>query len=386
MTVDRILVTHAGALPRSDKLNKVFRLQGLTAPVDKAALAADVKAEVVQVVRQQIECGVDSVNDGELSKSNFLFYVLDRISGITLREVDPANAPPRLDISGRDRKEFPEYFAAGKGGFSDSQNKTRMFCTTDLRYVGKETLKADLENFRNALKGVDPASAFLPALAPGTIEHWLYDEHYGDKEKFLFGIADAMAEEYRAIVEAGFILQIDDPDLPDGWQMFPEMTVAQYRDYADLRVAALNRALKGLPKEKIRLHVCWGSAHGPHHQDIPLADIIDTVFSVHAGQYSIEAANPMHEHEWRVFEKTKLPQDAILIPGVVGHCTDFIEHRELVAERLVKYAKLVGRERVMAGTDCGLGWRVGHPSIAWGKLKSMAEGAALATKELWGRN
>ncbi|HEX7439447.1 MAG TPA: epoxyalkane--coenzyme M transferase, partial [Caldimonas sp.] len=186
--------------------------------------------------------------------------------------------------------------------------------------------------------------------------------------------------------DAGFMLQIDDPDLPDGWLMYPSMTVAEYRKYAQLRVAALNHALRDIPREKIKLHVCWGSFKGPHQDDIPLRDIIDIVFSVRASAYSIEASNPAHEHEWNVFETVKLPQDAVLIPGVVGHCTDFIEHPELVAQRLVRYAKLVGRENVMGGTDCGIGSRVSHPKIAWAKLKAISDGAKLATKELWGRN
>jgi 5-methyltetrahydropteroyltriglutamate--homocysteine methyltransferase len=186
-------------------------------------------------------------------------------------------------------------------------------------------------------------------------------------------------------VDAGFLLQIDDPDLPDGWQMYPDMSIADYRRHAELRVDALNHALRGIPREKVRLHVCWGSFHGPHQSDIPLRDIIDIVFKVRAGSYSIEASNPRHEHEWRVFEDVKLPEGAVLIPGVVGHCTDFIEHPELVAERLVRYAKQVGRENVMAGTDCGLGPRVGHAKIAWAKLEALAEGARLATRELWRR-
>jgi 5-methyltetrahydropteroyltriglutamate--homocysteine methyltransferase len=186
-------------------------------------------------------------------------------------------------------------------------------------------------------------------------------------------------------VDAGFLLQIDDPDLPDGWQMYPAMNVKDYRNYATLRVEALNHALRGIPREKIRLHVCWGSFHGPHQQDIPLQDIIDIIFRVRAASYSIEASNPRHEHEWRVFEKARLPEGAMLIPGVVGHCTDLIEHPVLVAERLVRYAKLVGRDNVMGGTDCGLGPRVGHARVAWAKLEALAEGARLATKQLWFR-
>jgi 5-methyltetrahydropteroyltriglutamate--homocysteine methyltransferase len=254
-----------------------------------------------------------------------------------------------------------------------------------LKYAGQEALRADLENFKAALKGVEVSEAFLPANTPGTIEHWLRNDYYPDQEAFVYGIAEAMRVEYRAIVEAGFLLQIDDPDLPDGWQMYPQMSVAEYRRYATLRVEALNHALRGIPAEKVRLHVCWGSFHGPHQSDIPLKDIIDIIFRVRAGAYSIEASNPRHEHEWRVFEDVRLPEGAMLVPGVVGHCTDFVEHPALVAERLVRYAKLVGRENVMGGTDCGLGPRVGHARIAWAKLEALAEGARLATRQLWVR-
>ncbi|MFI5269630.1 MAG: epoxyalkane--coenzyme M transferase, partial [Chloroflexota bacterium] len=200
---------------------------------------------------------------------------------------------------------------------------------------------------------------------------------------FLFAIAEAMHEEFKAITDAGLILQIDDPDLPDGWQIYPEMTVGDYRNYAELRVEALNHALRGIPEEQVRLHVCWGSGHGPHTNDIPLKHIVDLIFKVHAQCYSIEASNPRHDHEWRVFETVKLPEGKMLMPGVVGHVTNLIEHPQLVADRLVRYAKLVGRENVQAGTDCGLGHRVGHGEIAWAKLEALAEGARLASQELW---
>jgi 5-methyltetrahydropteroyltriglutamate--homocysteine methyltransferase len=213
----------------------------------------------------------------------------------------------------------------------------------------------------------------------------MVNEYYKSDEEFVFAIADTMHAEYQAIVDAGFLLQIDDPDLPDGWNCLPSITLPEYRKYAAMRVDALNHALRGIPKEKVRLHVCWGSHHGPHHDDIALKDIIDLIFRVNAGSFSIEASNPCHEHEWRVFEDVKLPKGATLIPGVIGHCTDFIEHPDLVAERLVRYAKLVGRENVLAGTDCGIGTRVGHPSICWAKFAAMAEGARRATKILWGR-
>jgi 5-methyltetrahydropteroyltriglutamate--homocysteine methyltransferase len=218
---------------------------------------------------------------------------------------------------------------------------------------------------------------------PGTIEHWLWNDHYKTDEEFLCAIAEVMREEYKLIVDSGLVLQLDDPDLPDGWQMYPAMSVADYRKYAQLRVEALNHALRDLPIDRVRFHTCWGSSHGPHRNDIPLRDIVDLIVSVHAECISIEASNPRHEHDWTVWESVRLPEGKSLMPGVVGHCTDLIEDPELVAFRLERYAKLVGRENVIAGTDCGLGQRVGHPEIAWAKLKASAEGAQIASKKLW---
>ena len=386
-TAGRILTTHAGSLPRSETLRDLVFARADGKPHDTQQLAGELRTGVRDVVRRQVACGLDSVNDGEIGKTNFTNYVRERLSGFESRPVDMDLKP--LSIAGRDLKKFPEYFAAGGRGFGafagSGPSRAQVYCVAPLEYVGHAALHEDLATFKAALSGVSVAEAFLPANTPGTIEHWLRNAHYPSDEAFLFAIADAMRAEYRAIVDAGFLLQIDDPDLPDGWQMYPEMSVADYRRYAELRVDALNHALRDIPREKIRLHVCWGSFHGPHQSDIPLRDIIDIIFKVRASSYSIEASNPRHEHEWRVFEEVKLPEGAVLIPGVVGHCTDFIEHPELVAERLVRYAKLVGRENVMAGTDCGLGPRVGHAEIAWAKLEALAEGARLASKELWRR-
>ena len=383
----RLLTTHAGSLPRSESLRDLVFARADRKAYDKQRLATELREGVRDVVHRQVACGLDSVNDGELGKTNFTNYVRERLAGFESRPAG-AGAKP-LSIAGRDLEKFPEYFAAGGRGFGGfagaGPSRAQVYCVAPLRYVGHEALREELASFKAALAGVSVAEAFLPANTPGTIEHWMRNEHYPSDETFLCAIAEAMREEYRAIVDAGFLLQIDDPDLPDGWQMYPEMSVPEYRRYAELRVEALNHGLRGIPREKIRLHVCWGSFHGPHQSDIPLRDIIDIIFKVNAGGYSIEASNPRHEHEWRVFEEVKLPEGAVLIPGVVGHCTDFIEHPELVAERLVRYANLVGRENVMAGTDCGLGPRVGHAKIAWAKLESLVEGARLASNALWGR-
>ena len=380
----RILTTHAGALPRAPELREMIFARAEGKPYDRNALSARLRGEVVEVVRRQAACGIDSVNDGEVGKTNFTNYVRERLAGFEMREYRPGVDPAPLDITARDSKDFPQYFAGGKGSLvGAAQRRQLAVCVAPLRYVGRPALEEDLQNFKVALAGVKAAEAFLPANTPGTIEHWLGNEHYPSEEAFVEAIAEAMREEYEAIVAAGFLLQFDDPDLPDGWQMYPDMSVRDYRKYATLRVDAINHALRGIPREKVRLHVCWGSFHGPHRNDIPLENIIDIIFRVRASSYSIEASNPCHEHEWRVFEKVRLPEGAVLIPGVVGHATDFIEHPELVSERLAKYAKLVGRENVMGGTDCGLGPRVGNPEIAWAKLEALAKGARIASKRLW---
>src|SRR4029077_14041751 len=370
-STDRILTTHAGSLPRPADLREMVTARANGQAFDMAALDARLKSAVAEVVKQQLDSGLDIVNDGELSKFNFTDYVRERISGYELR---PSSGRRRLSIIARDERKFAGYSATNPGTQSLGP-PTMPVCVAPLRYIGHADLKNDIGNFNAALAGASPTGAFLPANSPGTIEHWMANEYYKTDEEFVFAIAEAMHEEYQAIVEAGFLLQIDDPDLPDGWNCLPDITLPEYRKYAAIRVDALNHALRGIPREKVRLHVCWGSFHGPHHDDIALKDIIDLILRVDAGSYSIEASNPCHEHEWRVFEAAKLPDGATLVPGVVGHCSDFIEHPDLVAERLVRYARLVGRENVLAGTDCGLGTRVGHPSICWAKLEALAEGA-----------
>ena len=379
---DRILVTHVGSLARPKDLMEMLVARNEGKDYDAAALAKRTRAAVAEVVQKQIDCGVDIVNDGELGKSNFSRYTRERLSGFVERAADPNFSP--TSIFGRDMIEFNEYF--NRGGRTAIGHHARVFyCVEPLKYVGQDEVKSDIDNLKTALQGKQIEEAFLPAIAPGTLEHWMKNEYYPTGEAYLFAIADAMHEEYKAIVDAGFILQIDDPDLADAWQMHPEMNVAGYQKYQDMRIAALNHGLRDLPMDRIRFHMCWGSYHGPHKYDIPLKDIVDLILQVRAGAYSIEASNPCHDHEWRVWSDVKFPDGKIFIPGVVGHYSDFIEHPQAIADRLVRYAKIMGRENIIAGTDCGIGSRVGHPQVGWAKFQAMAEGAAIATKELWGK-
>jgi 5-methyltetrahydropteroyltriglutamate--homocysteine methyltransferase len=381
----RILVSHAGTLPRPDDLAELFQ----AGSARRAEFVERLPSAVKEVVRHQAEIGIDVVNDGELSKLNFSHYARERLGGLE-QPSGGMSQVSRRNIVARDARDYPEFHARGGGRLlragtpvlqGGNVNPT-VVCTTPLTYVGAETTAQDVASFKAALRGLD-VEGFLPAIAPGTIEHWLFNEYYKNDEEFLFAIADAMHEEYRAIIDAGLNLQIDDPDLPDGWQMFPEMSIDDYRRYAALRVQALNHALRDIPEEQIRLHVCWGSGHGPHQNDIPLEHIVDIILSVKAQVYSVEAANPRHDHEWRVWREVKLPEGKSLMPGVVGHATDIVEHPRLVADRLVRYAEIVGRENVIAGTDCGVGSRVFNGEIAWGKFAAMVEGARIASQELW---
>ena len=379
---DRILVTHVGSLARPQDLMEMLIARNDGKPYDAAALARRTREAVAEVVQKQIDCGVDVVNDGELGKSNFSRYTRERLGGFVERQAAPDFKP--TSIFGRDLIEFTEYF--NRGGRTSIGHHARVFyCVEPLKYIGQDEVNSDIANLQAALQGKITEEAFLPAVAPGTMEHWMKNEYYKTNEEYLFAIADAMREEYQAIVAAGLILQIDDPDLADAWQMMPQLSLAEYRKYAEMRIDALNHGLRGLPIDRIRFHMCWGSYHGPHKYDIPLKDIVDLILKVRASAYSIEASNPCHDHEWRVWQETKLPDGKTLIPGVIGHYSDFIEHPQAIADRLVRFAKIVGRENVIAGTDCGIGSRVGHPQVGWAKFQAMAEGARIATKELWGR-
>ena len=381
-STDRIRTMHAGTLPRPNDLRDMVVAKESGQAYDESKFTRLVQSVIKENVKLQIGSGIDSVNDGEVSKLSFTSYISDRIGGIEKRK--PSDGPAPFGINGRDTAEFNEYFI-NKEGFTGLGTNPSYFVTGPVTYTGETAIQADIDNFKAGLQGSTPEETFLPAITPGTMEHWLANEHYKSDEEYLFALADALHVEYKSIVDAGFLLQIDDPDLPDAWQMHPEMTVKDYQKFAELRVNALNHAIGDIPEEKVRFHTCWGSYKGPHKYDVSLRDMIDLILKVKAVGYSIEASNPMHEHEWTVWKDVKLPDGKVLIPGVIGHASDFIEHPELVAQRLVRYANIVGKENLMAGTDCGIGSRVGHAKICWAKFEAMAEGARIATKELWGK-
>ena len=386
-STDRILTTHVGSLVRPPGLVELMRAKESGQPYDQQELATRVRNSVQEVVHKQVEVGVDIISDGEYGKPSFSGYVNERLSGFERRPRDP-NESPLLNW-GRDRQLFREFYEEYDRA-TGSASGYPVVCTGPIAYQGQAAVQSDIATFKAALAGVNPEEAFIPAVAPGTIELQRRNTYYPTDEAYLFAIAEAMREEYRAIVDAGFVLQLDDPRVVTQYGMpDPAPSIADYRKFAELRVEAINHALAGIPSDRVRYHLCWGSWHGPHVTDVPLQDIVDIVLRVHADAYSVEAANPRHEHEWQVWEDVKLPDGKILIPGVVAHTTNLVEHPELIAWRLTTYARLVGRENVIAGTDCGFSQgaftpRV-HHSIMWAKLQALAEGAALATKRLWSR-
>jgi 5-methyltetrahydropteroyltriglutamate--homocysteine methyltransferase len=356
-------------------------MQGGT--VDPSTLKPIVRNAMLDVVRKQSNAGIDVISDGEVGKIGFggIGYYGRRLSGLSTRKLKPGEAPFMALHTG-ERLEFADFYKDLNFMAATSE---RAVCSGAISYIGQEEVKQDLQEFRAALAEakVQPEDTFMCVLAPGWLEHFFYNEHYSTDEEYLFALADAIKHEYKAVVDAGFILQIDDPALPDTYDMIvPAPTISEYRKIAEVRVEAVNHAIQGLPEDRIRYHICWGSWHGPHSHDLPLEHVIDLMLKIKAGAYSLEAANVRHEHEWKLWHNVKLPEGKILIPGVVTHHTNVIEHPEVVADRVVRYANIVGRENVIAGTDCGMGYRV-HPQIAWAKLKALSDGAALATKQLW---
>lgn len=395
MDFARIHTTHVGSLVRPPVLvEKLLRQQSGEA-VPSEEMAACLDQAVSEVVAQQRDAGVDVVSDGEFGKAiSWAQYALTRLAGIENRVDVPRK--PRINV-GKDRTDFAEFYAEyeaaqGVAGMGKAMKLPAgaWTVTGPVRYVGHAALQADITRLKRAMAAHGVTEGFLPVVAPTSATPMLVDRHYGSDEQMLDAVADALAVEYRTIIDSGLFVQVDDAYLASMYDvMVPRGPVAAYRAWAERGVAALNRALHGLPRERIRYHVCWGSWNGPHTNDVSLQDIVDLILQVHASAFALEMANPRHEHEWKVWETTALPDGCTLIPGVVTHSTNVVEHPELVAERLVRLAKLVGRERVMAGTDCGFAQgpfaRRVHPSIQWAKLRALAEGARLASQELWGR-
>ncbi|HWM46006.1 MAG TPA: cobalamin-independent methionine synthase II family protein [Xanthobacteraceae bacterium] len=374
---DRLLTTHAGSLPRPADVAEMVRARG--AGRDEAADAARLREAVAEVVRKQADIGIDVVDDGEYGKPSFVTYVRDRLDGID--QIAGVRHSPWGES--RDAKAFPDFYSKQVVAASNQPN---FGCVGPLRYKGRALLERDLDNLRAAVDAAGVAEAFVPSISPANIESWNVNKYYATDEEYRTAICDAMHEEYKAITDAGFILQIDDPRLVTYYMVRPDLSLSEIRAWAERQVEALNYALRGIPREKIRYHTCYSINMGPRLHDMQAKDIIDIVLKIRAGAFSFEASNPRHEHEWTVWRDARKPADTILIPGVVTHCSVLVEHEELVAERLVKFANFAGRENIIAGTDCGFATFAGadeiEPSIAWAKLEALVRGAEIASGRL----
>jgi 5-methyltetrahydropteroyltriglutamate--homocysteine methyltransferase len=393
---DHILTSHAGSLPRPDELIEAWGTN------DERTLAQKLTAAVTDVVRRQKELGIDVPGDGEYGKSMghrvnygaWWRYSFLRLGGLNMGGLGLYELPARRSRPGevvltsfadrRDRMRFAAAYADPDSGITTGPRPANHpVCVAPLTYIGHEAIAADISRFKAALAAAGVEEGFMTAIAPASASR-IGNMYYKTEEELLYACADAMREEYKAILDAGLVLQLDDPAIAENWdQINPEPTVEDYRKFTMVRVEALNYAIRGLPQDRIRFHLCWGSWHGPHTTDIPMRDIVEVMLAINAQAYSFEAGNVRHEHEWKVWQDVKLPDGKLMLPGVVSHATNVVEHPELVAERILRFANLVGRERVIASTDCGLGGRV-HPDIAWAKLEALAQGAALASRQLWG--
>jgi 5-methyltetrahydropteroyltriglutamate--homocysteine methyltransferase len=379
-STDRILTTHTGSLPRPEGLAQLMIAKEQGKTIDVKELADNVHSAVAEVVKRQVDVGIDIISDGEMSKIGFANYVKDRLTGFG-GESNPVVAQDVLD--------HPDLrvrmFRRNEGG------ESRYFtpaCNGPITLRDKDAVHQDIANLRAALQGVKTGEVFMPSASPGTIAQVMQNNYYPTQEAYLYALADAMRYEYHAIVAAGFLLQLDCPDLAmQRHTRYAAASIDEFRKQVQQNIEVLNYALIGIPAEQVRVHVCWGNYPGPHHRDVPLKDIIDLLFMIQGDALSIEAANPRHEHEWKVFEEVRLPEGKLLIPGVIDTCSTYIEHPEVIAQRIIRFAQTVGRENVIAGTDCGFGTFLGTsviaPSVAWDKLRSLVEGARLASEELW---
>jgi 5-methyltetrahydropteroyltriglutamate--homocysteine methyltransferase len=385
-STERILTTHVGSLPRPPDLLDMIQAKERGAAFDGEAFVGRVKSAIAEVVKQQADSGIDIVADGEMGRFGFIPYVNERLAGI-----EPRKNTSRTGNWSQSREylAFPEYYqwAAQMPGTAGKAPPTQWVCSGAISYRGHVALQHDIDNLKAALAGVACEEAFMPAVSPTNLANWNVNEHYNTDEEFRLALADALHEEYRAIVDAGLILQIDDPQLASHWAMHPELDLAQCRKWAGASVELLNHALRGIPADRVRYHTCYSINMGPRVHDMELKHIVDIMLGVRAGAYSFEAGNPRHEHEWRVWESVKLPEGKVLIPGVITHASNLVEHPEAIAQRLARFAGVVGRENVIAGADCGFAsfstsCEV-HPSVVWAKLAALGEGARLATRELW---
>jgi 5-methyltetrahydropteroyltriglutamate--homocysteine methyltransferase len=377
-STERFLTTHTGSLPRPDDLVRIMYAREEGVPVEADALERRIAEAVAEVVRKQADAGVDIVNDGEMSKPSYATYIKDRWSGFG----GSGNTFGYQDLEG-----FPRLAKRVFGDPGRSRRKTPA-CNAAIGVRDPQAARNDVAHLKAALTNVDAQDAFLTAASPGVVSLFFRNEHYASDEAYLEAIADAMRDEYETIASAGLVLQIDCPDLGMGRHIqYAELSVAEWRKKAQLHVDALNHAVRNIPAEQLRMHLCWGNYEGPHHCDVPLADVIDIVFRAKPTAIALEAANPRHAHEWKLFETVRLPEGKVLIPGVIESKSNFVEHPELVAQRIGRYANLVGRENVMAGSDCGYGTWVGQaavdPDVVWAKMAAMAEGARIASRRFW---
>lgn len=385
-STDRILTTHAGSLPRPADLLKLIQAKERGEPYDRDAYAARVRSAVATIVAKQAQLGLDVVDDGEMGKPGFIPYVNDRLAGF-----EPDRGRSGSPFAGsREFKAFPEFYEwFGRTLPSPAASLPHMVCSGPISYKGHAQVKADIANLKAALEGIRAEEAFLPAISPTSVEDWQRNRYYRTNEEYLYAIADAMHEEYRAIVDSGLLLQIDDPHIATYYALHPDLSLREIRKWAEARIAALNHALRGIPRERVRWHTCYGINIGPRVHDMELKDFIDIVLKVRAGAYSFEAANPRHEHEWTLWRNAKLPEGVVLIPGVITQSNVMVEHPQLIAERIVRFAGAVGRDRVIAGADCGFGTFAGsqeiHESVVWAKFSAMTEGARIASERLWKR-
>ena len=391
----RIKTSHVGRLPPPKGWEDMPARLANAEVIDSGEIASHVVPAIAETVKKQVEIGIDCINDGEFWTARSLAHYAAHFTGLEARPVK-LGEPPTTRHSTRERDEFRDFYAdmdkLGTLFFVPGEKPMppmteRVIARGQVKSRGPQAINREIDAFKAAIdcSGSKVEEAFIAVLAPGWLDHFIFNEYYNTDEEFLFALAEAVREEYRAVVSAGFVLQIDDPGLPDWWDMIkPEPTVEEYRKFAKLRIEAVNHALVGIPEEKVRYHLCWGSWHGPHTHDLPLEHIVDLVLAVKAQTYSFEAGNVRHEHEWRAWQEVKVPPGKILMPGVVSHATNLVEHPQLVADRILRYTAIVGRENVIAGTDCGLGSRV-HAELAWAKLRALVEGAQLASKNLWRR-